>query len=184
VVRIVFGQAWAPAAPIFTLLAIAGMAMLPGYGAAWLFTALGRADAMLRAGLVNAAICLACFAVGLSLGGVTGLAAALALGTHLLVAPLLWLALSRVGPVGFADQARLQLPLLAGCALGALLVEMLDRVLQMQGPAAVLAALAVCYGSSLLALALLPSGRATLRDALSILSMARRGAGQHHPNQP
>jgi O-antigen/teichoic acid export membrane protein len=73
-VHVLLGDAWADAAPIFALLAIAGAAQALGNVSGWLYVSLGRAHRQLVYFAATKPLVIAAFAVGLMWNGVHGLA--------------------------------------------------------------------------------------------------------------
>jgi PST family polysaccharide transporter len=73
-VVVLLGDAWTAAAPIFALLAIAGVAQALGNVSGWLYVSLGRAHRQLVYFAVTKPLVLLAFVVGLTWNGVEGLA--------------------------------------------------------------------------------------------------------------
>lgn len=97
VVAIMLGDAWAEAAPILRMFAIAGLLTTLSYVGYWVYLARGLGGPLLRYTLVTAAIKVVCIAVG-SFFGVIGVAIGFAV--HPLIAwPISLAWLSRVTPM-------------------------------------------------------------------------------------
>lgn len=171
-VAILLGGQWTAAAPIFALLAIAGVAQGLGNVSGWLYVSLGRAHRQLVYFLVTKPIVIASFAVGLWWNGVAGLALLYGLVSCALLVPGFLLAIRgtfvRAGDV-FAPVVRpLALaPLLFGAAwLGASVPDAaaLARLALGLGAAAAIAAAAL----------LIPAYRRDAGRIGSVLARARR----------
>jgi PST family polysaccharide transporter len=87
VVRVLLGDAWIAAAPIFALLAIAGVAQALGNVSGWLYVSLGRAHRQLLYFAATKPLIIASFVVGLWWNGVTGLALLYGLVSCVLLVP-------------------------------------------------------------------------------------------------
>jgi polysaccharide transporter, PST family len=97
-VRILFGTAWAPAAPLVALFSISAAYLPTLLALSLLYMTQGRSGEMLRASLIEAALCVVAILAGLP-WGVTGVAASIAVVGLLVRLPVaLWLA-TRRGPV-------------------------------------------------------------------------------------
>jgi PST family polysaccharide transporter len=97
-VRILFGTAWAPAAPLVALFSVSAAYLPTLLALSLLYMTQGRSGEMLRASLIEAALCVAAILAGLP-WGVTGVAASIAIVGLLVRLPVaLWLA-TRRGPV-------------------------------------------------------------------------------------
>ena len=97
-VRILLGTAWAPAAPLVALFSVSAGYLPLLLALSLLYMTQGRSGEMLRASLIEAALCVAAILAGLP-WGVTGVAASIAVVGLLVRLPVaLWLA-TRCGPV-------------------------------------------------------------------------------------
>ncbi|MEA2802237.1 MAG: hypothetical protein QOE49_2332 [Rhodospirillaceae bacterium] len=97
-VRILLGTAWAPAAPLVALFSVSAGYLPLLLALSLLYMTQGRSGEMLRASLIDAALCVAAILAGLP-WGVTGVAASIAVVGLLVRLPVaLWLA-TRCGPV-------------------------------------------------------------------------------------
>jgi PST family polysaccharide transporter len=97
-VRILLGTAWAPAAPLVALFSVSAGYLPLLLALSLLYMTQGRSSEMLRASLIDAALCVAAILAGLP-WGVTGVAASIAVVGLLVRLPVaLWLA-TRCGPV-------------------------------------------------------------------------------------
>lgn len=86
-IGLLLGEQWAAAAPIFSLLAIAGVAQTLGNVSGWIYVSLGRAHVQFVWFLVTKPLVVASFVVGVILGGVEGLALLYGLVSLALLAP-------------------------------------------------------------------------------------------------
>ena len=103
IVSILLGSAYAGTAPIFRLLAIAGVAQVVANTNGWLFVASARTRQMAHWGLISAPVIVAAFLIGLPDGAI-GVARAYAIATLILIPPGFWLA-TRGTPVSMGDIA-------------------------------------------------------------------------------
>ena len=86
-VTVLLGPQWDAAAPIFALLAIAGVAQALGNVSGWLYVSLGRSHRQLLYFLVSKPIVIASFLLGLWINGVLGLALVYGIVSCLLLVP-------------------------------------------------------------------------------------------------
>jgi PST family polysaccharide transporter len=86
-VALLLGPQWEAAAPIFALLAIAGVAQALGNVSGWLYVSLGRSHRQLLYFLVSKPIVIGSFLLGLWLNGVLGLALVYGIVSCLLLVP-------------------------------------------------------------------------------------------------
>jgi PST family polysaccharide transporter len=175
VVLTLFGQKWAGVSPIFFWLAIAGLTSFMGNGSGWLFTSQGRAAGRFRWECASAVLLVTSFVVGLPYGAV-GVARAYAITCVFIQGPILWWAVTRIGPVRLRDMLTLLYPFaVAGICAYAVLVWCLNRY-DFNGMAGLVVGAAISYAVSGAILAALPEGRRILRNALAVKSMLRRPA--------
>jgi O-antigen/teichoic acid export membrane protein len=167
------GPQWKDAAPMFAVLSVTGF-LRPIEGSNWwLFVTQERAAEGLRWSVISAGISAASVVVGLPWGGI-GVATAVTVASVIRLPLLVWFT-THVGPVRAADVYRAQAPptFAALVALGALLA--LEPYLEAMPHALALAAgLAVTGAVFFAALATLPAGRRTLRDAYETAMTLRR----------
>mgnify|MGYP005838020223 CR=1 FL=1 len=119
VVRLVYGERWAPVVPILFWLSIAGLFLPSGITYGWMYVAAGKTR-----GLFHWGLCQTCFlAGGLLIGlrwGVVGVAAAQTVASMVLTVPSLWLA-HRAAGIGFGPtMRRLAFPFKASLVMGAI----------------------------------------------------------------
>jgi PST family polysaccharide transporter len=101
-VLILFGPAWVQAIPLVALFSISAAYLPVLMAASLLYMTQGRPGEMLRASLIDAAVCIVAILAGLP-WGVTGVAAAIAVAGLLVRLPVaFWLA-TRRGPVSMAN---------------------------------------------------------------------------------
>lgn len=87
-VVLLLGQKWAPAGPLLCIFAVRGMAQSIERTLGWMHVAAGRADRLMRWGLISAVVQLLALAAGLPFG-VTGVAIAYAVAMFALFVPAL-----------------------------------------------------------------------------------------------
>lgn len=130
VFRVLLGERWVAAAPIFAWLGIAGLHQVMTSTLGWLFVSQGRGRDYLVLGATGATITVGAFVVGLPYGA-TGVAMAYALSDLALKLPLAWFLVGRSGPVSLDDLLRLAAPHLVALAVtGAALMgaaQLVDR---------------------------------------------------------
>lgn len=125
------GHQYAGAAPIFQLLAIAGVAQVVVNTTGWLFIAVGRTRQMMRWGFISGPVIVASFLIGLP-DGALGVARAYAVATLVLALPTFWVA-TRGTPVSMGDVAKAvwRPAVVAGAILAVAVV--LHKALHQQG---------------------------------------------------
>jgi PST family polysaccharide transporter len=176
VVRVVLGPQWGEAAPIFSILGVAGLVQPVASTAGWLFVTQGRTREMLRWGYVGPPLTVLFIVAGLPWGA-TGVAASYTAGYLCVVTPLLFWYVGRRGHVRARDIYVAVAPMFCAALCAALAVLGFRRVAGPLHPVAGLAAgFVVTTGVTLLLIALLPRGRRALQDvSRTLLLMAGRG---------
>lgn len=178
-IALLFGARWAEVAPIFAWLGLAGFVQPIGNSAGWLFIAQARTGTMMRWGIYSSLTSVAAFAIGLS-WGVTGVAASYAI-SECVRAPVLFHVMAQVGPVTRRDLYALQLPLLGAAGATWLTVTFgLRTGLGLTGVPLLAASAATSLAYGPLWLALVPEGRAVLRETLGLLRRLRDARGGPH----
>ncbi|MGQ0533433.1 MAG: lipopolysaccharide biosynthesis protein [Caulobacteraceae bacterium] len=181
-VPFLIGEQWAPAAPIFSWLALAALHRPVSLTMNLLFISQGRARAYLAWSIFSAVSSVAAFVIGLRWGAI-GVAAAFALSDVFLRLPVLWWLVTRAGPIRQAHLYLAAAPFAAGAAVCFLVLSALQRLpfpndfTQLATSAIV--AYAVAWGVA----ALFKTGRKTLADSVQLvrtelprLLRRRRGA--------
>lgn len=165
------GDEWAAAAPIFAWLGVAALHQPLTSTVGWLFISQHRTGEFAKWGLFSAVTCLAAFAAGLPWGAL-GVAMAYALSDIFVRMPAVWWWVGRRGPVRTGHLYALATPFALSSAVCALCLW-LARDLRTAWTVLDLTALAaLSYGSAWAALAILPEGRKTLADAISLMQQA------------
>lgn len=174
VVLLVLGPQWDEASRIFALLGIGGLVLPFSYTIGWLLVSQGRAEEQLRLGTLNAALIIASIVAGLPWGA-AGVAAGVGLGALLVRTPLLFALVGRRGPVGTRDLYLGGAPFVLAAAAA---LTSLYGFRQWYGAGdpllGLLAAAVLTIAVTLAVLALLPSGRAALRDLLNLPALVLR----------
>ncbi|MDE1930671.1 MAG: lipopolysaccharide biosynthesis protein [Alphaproteobacteria bacterium] len=175
-VRILFGVRWSAAAPLVAWFA-ASAAFLPLLQAAGLlYLSQNRPYEMVRAGLVDLALCVLAVAAGLHAGAVAVAGALAIVGLGLRLPIGLWLA-TRRGPVRLGDLSAALVPALtAALATGATVVALRRFVLRATTPAlpgALLAILAAATAAAAI-YAILPRSRRALYGLGRLVHELRR----------
>jgi O-antigen/teichoic acid export membrane protein len=101
IVDVLLGRQYSGTAPIFQVLAIAGVAQIVSNPSGWLFVASGRTRQMAHWGMINSPLIVVAFLIGLP-DGALGVARAYAVATLVLMVPGFWLA-TRGTPVSMID---------------------------------------------------------------------------------
>ncbi|MCW4384766.1 lipopolysaccharide biosynthesis protein [Salinibacterium sp. SYSU T00001] len=170
-VGLLLGEQWAEAAPIFSLLAIAGVAQALGNVSGWIYISLGRAHVQLVYFLITKPLVVASFVVGVLLGGVHGLALLYGLVSLALLVPGFLVAIrgTAVTPADVAApvvRPLLLTPLCFGAAyLGSVAITAPDIVELLVGGVCGLAPLALSL--------VLPAYRRDLRQLTDFIARAR-----------
>lgn len=170
-VVVLLGDAWTAAAPIFALLAIAGVAQALGNVSGWLYVSLGRAHRQLAYFAATKPLVLLAFVVGLAWNGVEGLALLYGLVSCALLVPGFLLAIRGT----FVRPADVFLPVLRPVLLapfGFAAAAAVSAIVP--NPVAALAAGGLA-GVAVFALALLiPAYRRDARRIVEVVGRARR----------
>lgn len=165
-IRLLLGERWMPAAPLFAWLGLAGIMQPIANSTGWLYLSQGHTREMMRFGLFSSLVTIAGFCVGLPWGAV-GVAAAYAVATGA-IQPVQWWYIGRIGPVGFLDFASVQLPYLASGAVIFFIAEVLRAETELAGWEVVLISLAISYATALLAISTTKPGRLTTAEVISL----------------
>ncbi|MEM9249832.1 MAG: lipopolysaccharide biosynthesis protein [Pseudomonadota bacterium] len=171
-VPLLLGPQWAPSAPIFAALGIAGLTQTLSNPTGWLFISQARTTEMAWWGLVSAIVTCAAFVWGVR-HGVTELAMAYAAVTVLKLYPLWWL-VTRKGPITRDSIARRILPVFCAGITGYAVLRLSASALPEPALAKVLAGTLLCYGLFAAVFALSRYGRDTLTEAATLSRLALR----------
>ena len=166
-VRLLLGEAWLPAAGIFSWLGIAGLTQPIHNSTGWIFIAQGKTRQMFLWGLYASSMTVLSFVVGIQWGAI-GLAAGYALSGWVLRLPVLYIVLHRVGPVTFWDMILLQLPLTAAAAVTWLAAQGLARH-GYAGVELLVITAALSYTLAVLTFCSFAQGRAILSGAANLV---------------
>ncbi|UVF18399.1 lipopolysaccharide biosynthesis protein [Microvirga terrae] len=180
-VDILFGERWAPIAPVFFWLGLAGLLQPLGNSTGWVFISLGRTKAMFYWGIYSSIVTVGSILVGLQ-GGSVGVASAYALSSYLLKEPVLYFILGRKGPIFLADYWLIQGPLLASAGLSWFFVHFgFQEALSLAGFPLILMTLLTCYLLSLLSMLSHARGRKTLAKAIGMILRSSIQPSSTHP---
>lgn len=135
VFRVLLGERWVAAAPIFAWLGIAGLHQVMTSTLGWLFISQGRGRDYLLLGAVGATITVTAFVIGLPYGAV-GVAMAYAISDVALKMPLAWYLATRRGPISLQDLVTLALPHLVGLVVAVVVLLGTERLVDDSGFAA------------------------------------------------
>jgi PST family polysaccharide transporter len=172
-VLVVFGDQWREAAVLFRVLGIAAFTQPIGNSVGWLFISQDRTDEMFRWGVWAAAITITSFVVGLQWGAY-GVALAYVLSGLVVRTPALLWYIGRRGPVRARDFYVTAAPfLLAALGTGAALVAFRTMVAISSPTLVLLCHAPLAMAAAVVVLCCLPSGRATLRDAIKLAGLKR-----------
>jgi PST family polysaccharide transporter len=163
------GDRWAPAAPMFSWLALVALHYPVCLTMNWLFVSQGRAGAFMLWSAFNTATCAIAFVIGLPWGPL-GVAMAYGISELTVRLPFLWWCVARRGPIRQSDLYRAALPFACGTAVSAGGVFLL-QFLPFPNAFVQLAASALfAYAVAGAVAWLFPAGRATFADALRLAS--------------
>jgi polysaccharide transporter, PST family len=175
VVAFLFGPQWRAAEPLVMWFAIAAAYQPVAQMMGLLYLTQGRGPDMLRAAVVDAALCIAAILAALRFGPVA-VAASLAVAGWTLRFPVAIYLSTRRGPVSAADATGAVIPAVAGALVVAVTVLLARRVMSpMTIPADLSLAIAalVALASALATLSILPKSRRTLRDLARLPQLLR-----------
>jgi PST family polysaccharide transporter len=171
-VLFLLGPQWRETDRIFMLLGIAAFIQPVTKTSWWLFSTQGRSGELLRWGLISGIIAITSIAIGLPWGGV-GVASTYAISDLCITTPLLFWYVGRRGPIRTRDFYCTVAPAVFAsmCSLTVLLISRswLSGFSHLVSRLSL--AFAMVVGVSLLALAVLPSGRKAIRDFKEILPL-------------
>lgn len=166
VFRLLLGERWTPAAPIFQWLGLVGLQQSLTSSIGWLLFSQGRGGDTFKIGAMNAAFALTAFVIGLRWGAV-GVAAAYAVSEYAKAPLLIWWA-GRQGPVGAADIWRVAWPHVLASAASAAALVVLGKIAGPFGWGLAVLALAASYAATLVVLAGFAEKRRTMRKLLEL----------------
>lgn len=160
------GWQWAPAAPIFTWLGLAGLVQPYNSATGWLFVSQGRTTQFARWGFFSAAICAVAFVIGLPDGPI-GVARAYAIATLALAVPMWWYA-GRSGPVGFTHIWRTAAVFVPSLIVTGAALYLFHDWAPLGRYAGLAVSVVLAYSLYVAVLALLPTGREILGEAIQL----------------
>lgn len=163
----VMGDQWQGSAPIFMALGFAGLVQPLNNPTGWLFISQGRSTDYMIWGFITAGISIAAFASGIYWGAI-GVAIAYAISEYIKTVPL-WHFISRRGPVRWRDALDACGPLMLAAHLCLAAVWLLRDRFSDSAPIMLVANMILSYGLFVLIILASRSGRATLREAASLL---------------
>lgn len=164
--RIVLGEHWVGAAPIFSWLGLAGLIQVATATAAWLFLSQGRGREYFTLGVWTALINVTSFVIGLPWGAL-GIAIAYSLVNCVVMPPLYATSIGRNGPVTARRLIETTSPHWIGCLVAAAVTRISNIALLDGNSLAGLATLlALAYASYLVAISFFAQKRALARRLL------------------
>jgi PST family polysaccharide transporter len=164
--RIVLGEHWVGAAPIFSWLGLAGLNQVATATVGWLFLSQGRGQDLFKFGVWSALINVASFIMGLPWGAL-GVAISYALVNYVVMVPLYAVSIGRSGPVTTRNLIETTVPHWIGCVVAAVVTRIATISLLDENSLAGLATLlAVAYASYLVAITFFAQKRALARRLL------------------
>jgi PST family polysaccharide transporter len=177
VVRLLFGTAWADAAPILRFLGIAALYQPLSYTASWLFMTQDRARDMLKWSVIGSSLMALTVVIGLPFGA-EGVAASFAIGGLVLRMPLLFWMVGRQGPVHSIDLLRSMVPAAvatAACSAAVLLLRRSAPIDDLSAVEEFAVVVTVTVAVALASFALLPQSRDAMRDIVRLTRTLRHG---------
>lgn len=174
-IRVLLGEKWLPAAPIFQMLALASIAMVVTRLMLWINLATGNADRQFRWGIVRAAILVLAASVGLQWGAV-GVATAYAIASWVQALPEIMYCLAAT-TIRLRDFAKMVARPLLSCSVAVGMLLLADALAMVQSRDWVGLVLRILIFSAAYASAwlLIPGGRAITLQLIRIPSL---GFGQ------
>jgi PST family polysaccharide transporter len=172
-IAVVLGPRWDAAAPIFALLAIAGIAQALGNVSGWLYVSLGRAHRQLAYFLATKPIVIAAFPVGLWWNGVAGLALLFGIVSCVLLVPGFLLAIRGT----FVEPADVFAPVLRPALLAAPMAGaawLAASATRAGAPGALLLGVAAALAVAAAALLVIPAYRRDAHRIVDVIARARR----------
>ena len=169
------GKPWSGAAPIFVWLGLVALQQPVSVTTNWLFVSQGRSQAYLYWGAFNAATSTAAFFAGLPWGPI-GVAAAYSITQVCPRMPVMWWMATRSGPVHLRDLYNVVAPHAAASAASFAAIIVLRHAATTDTIPGLASCLCTSYAVAFLVLALIPSGRMTLRESMSLVSSILRGS--------
>ncbi len=169
-IPILLGQKWTEAAPIFQWMGLAALVQPISGAANWLFISQQRSKAFAGFGAFNAAVSTAAFCVGLPWGPI-GVAASYSVAQALVRCPVMFWMATRTGALRASDLVGVATihGLASAASFGAIMAA--RQAIILGGVPALALFFCLSYATTLLVLALAPSGRMALRDSISIATL-------------
>jgi PST family polysaccharide transporter len=109
VFRLLLGDQWVAAAPIFQWLGIAGLHQIMTSTLGWMFISQGRGGDFFRVGIYSAVFTVFSFVIGLSWGAI-GVAASYTVVNYVVIVPLSWISTGRRGPISCENLVTIAMP--------------------------------------------------------------------------
>lgn len=180
VILVLFGEKWLLVAPIFIFLGAASLIQVVGNTVGWIFISQGKTREQLIIGTFNAACIVLAFVVGLPWGAV-GVAAAYCIGCYLIILPVSYAYMNRIGPVRWQDYVQIQVPLLIAAALCWGVMTFGVQEAWDFSPVARIGATLVCsYLCAFVVSLANPMGRYLMREVIGLVMRPYRSRLVHH----
>lgn len=166
-VAILFGPRWTEVAPVFAWLCLGQMLTPLNVASFWLFISQGRSRDQMIFGTAAVVANLIAYLVGIH-WGLLGVASVSAVSAYFIPTPLLFWAAARTGPVTRTFYLKIILPFILA-TLGAMAaIKLYDNFIGIERLVDLMAVGVIAYAAAAIVLSVFPSGRGTLRSALSI----------------
>jgi PST family polysaccharide transporter len=169
IIPMAFGSQWRGSSGIFRALGFAGLLQPLNNPAGWLFISQGRSTEFMRWGIFAAVTSVTAFVIGLPFGAL-GVATAYAVSEYLRT-PFLWTYIGSKGPLSTRHILRAAAPFVLGGHFSLAGVWALGQCLPIDSMLAVAGCCALSYGLTVGIAVLFPSGRETLKSALSLIPL-------------
>ena len=177
VVVILFGPAWAQAIPLVALFSVSAAYLPVLMAASLLYMTQGRSGEMLRASLIDAALCIVAILVGLP-WGVTGVAASIAVAGVLVRLPVaFWLA-TRRGPVSMGNIMTAIAPAVCAAGMAGIAVWLVRHAALAGGEAPTVGGVLLVGFCGLVAIGLAVLAWPETRSEVARLSMTAQSKGR------
>lgn len=169
-IRLLLGQRWMGAIPIFRILAVAAFIQAVETAAGLVLLSLGLSKRYLKWGVFRSAFVVISFAIGVPWGA-CGIAAAYAVGEYLIMLPTLWYCF-RLTPISTARFLKaLAGPAIASLVMGSAILMVRVSLVHQHDAVVILACFTTGLLAYLLGWCLIPGGTQMLRDFARHISL-------------
>ena len=175
-IRILFGVKWQAVGPVFFWLCLGSMLTPLNTAIFWLFVSQGRARDQMIYGTAAALINMTTYVIGIH-WGLLGVARTSAIVAFVVTSPVLVLAACRKGPIDTRFVWTSLYPAILATVAAAAALELYAWFVGVTGLMDLVALAILAYGASLLVLSAFATGRATLREAVTVFRSFKERRG-------